>query len=51
MKSTAEIKRQNRARMRNAGFTLKQLWCHPADWPAVLKYSRRLRARRQGEKK
>jgi len=44
MKSPTERQRDTRRRMRAAGFVLRQLWVHPADWPAVKAYVERKRA-------
>ena len=46
MKPDAERQRDTRRRMRAAGFVLRQLWVHPADWPAVKAYVERKRAAR-----
>lgn len=37
---------ERRAKMRAAGFSLYQVWVHPADWPLVRRYIDRLRKRR-----
>jgi hypothetical protein len=42
-KKAAELKRQNRERMRAAGFVIKQIWVRPADWPLVQKLVNKLR--------
>ena len=31
----ARKKREERQRMRERGFVLRQLWVHPKDWPTV----------------
>jgi len=46
MRPDAERQRDTRRRMRAAGFVLRQLWVHPADWPAVKAYVERKRAAR-----
>jgi hypothetical protein len=47
-KTAAERKRDERERMRNQGFVLRQLWVHPKDWPRVQRYLERvLRLRRK----
>lgn len=46
MKTAAERKRDERRRMRAAGFVLRQLWVHPLDWPAVRAYVERKRKER-----
>jgi hypothetical protein len=46
-KSLAQKKREARERMRVMGFVLKQIWVHPADWPAVLRMVARFRKRRE----
>ena len=45
-KPPAERKQDERARMRAAGFVLRQVWVHPADWPLVKKLTERLAAKR-----
>jgi hypothetical protein len=39
-------KAAERARMRDRGFVLRQLWVHPHDWPAVREYVERKRKKR-----
>lgn len=34
-KSTAERMQKLRDGMRAAGFVLRQVWVHPADWPKI----------------
>ncbi len=46
MKPDAERQRDTRRRMRAAGFVLRQMWVHPADWIAVKSYIERKRKRR-----
>ena len=46
-KSVAERKRDERERMRDAGFVLRQFWVHPQDWPRVQKYLTRLLEKRR----
>lgn len=41
-KSVAERKRDERDRMRDRGFVLRQFWVHPKDWPRVQKYLLRI---------
>jgi hypothetical protein len=48
-RSDAERKRDERKRMRLAGFVLRQLWVHPADWPAVRAYVERKRQQRAAD--
>jgi len=43
MKSSSERQRDTRRRMRAEGFVLRQMWVHPADWPAVRAYVERKR--------
>lgn len=43
----AEKKRNQRERMRREGFTLKQIWVRPSEWPLVKRYIERLAKRRQ----
>ena len=37
-KSAAELKRKDRARKREAGYILKQIWVKPENWPKIKKY-------------
>ena len=48
----AKAKRLDRARLRKAGFTLKQVWTHDDDWDASLKYLQKKLAKRikEGER-
>lgn len=41
-KSAAERKREERERMRDNGFVLRQFWVHPKDWPRVQTYLLRI---------
>jgi hypothetical protein len=43
MKTAAERKRDERKRMRKAGYVLRQFWVHPKDWVRVAKYLRRIK--------
>lgn len=45
-KSPAERKREERERMRSKGFSLRQVWVHPRDWPLISKYLARVRKNR-----
>lgn len=38
MKGAAERKRDERARTRNNGYVLRQVWVHPKDWDLVKAY-------------
>jgi hypothetical protein len=49
MKSAADRQRDTRRRMRAAGFVLRQLWVHPADWAAVKAYVKRRREGRTSD--
>jgi len=46
MKDAAERKRDERRRMRKAGYVLRQFWIHPKDWQRVQKYLQRFKSRR-----
>jgi len=46
MKSPAERKRDERERMRAAGFVLRQFWVHPKDWLKFQNYLHRMNKRR-----
>ena len=46
-RSAAERKRDERERMRAAGFVLRQFWVHPKDWERVSKYLDRVRHQRE----
>jgi hypothetical protein len=46
MKDPAERKRDERKRMRKAGYVLRQFWVHPRDWLRVQKYLQRFRDHR-----
>lgn len=46
MRSPAERKAAERARMRERGFVLRQFWIHPADWLRVQRYLLRVNKRR-----
>jgi hypothetical protein len=43
MKDPAERKRDERKRMRKAGYVLRQFWVHPKDWQRVRKYLQRFK--------
>ena len=45
-KSVAKRKQEERDRMRERGYVLKQHWVHPEDWPLVQKYLRRVNKKR-----
>ena len=49
MKTGAERKAAERARMRDKGYVLRQFWVHPKDWPLVQKYLLRVNKRRDGQ--
>lgn len=38
MKSSAQLKREERTRKREQGFTLKQIWVYPECWESIQKY-------------
>jgi hypothetical protein len=46
VKSPAERKADERARMRAAGFVLRQFWVHPKDWGRVQAYLKRVKKAR-----
>lgn len=46
VKSAAERKADERARMRARGFVLRQFWIHPKDWERVQRYLLRVNKRR-----
>ena len=46
MKDAATRKRDERQRMRAAGFVLRQVWVSEIDWPRVKKYLRLVTDRR-----
>ena len=46
-KTVNERKADERARMRAAGFVLRQFWVHPDDWPKVQKYLARVKKQRE----
>lgn len=48
-RSDAERKRDERHRMRSAGFVLRQLWVHPRDWEAVRRYVEQKRRKRTAD--
>lgn len=48
-KSASERKSEERARMRDKGYVLRQFWVHPKDWPLVQKYLLRVNKRRDGK--
>ncbi len=41
-KTAAQRKRDERERMRERGFVLRQIWVHPKDYPRVQKYLARI---------
>jgi hypothetical protein len=43
MKTPAQRKRDERKRMRKAGYILRQFWVHPKDWARVAKYLQRIK--------
>jgi hypothetical protein len=43
MKSAATLKAEQRAKMRAAGYVLKQIWVRPSWWPRILKFVERLK--------
>jgi hypothetical protein len=43
MKPPAERKRDERSRMRQAGYVLKQVWVLPKHWARVAKFLERLK--------
>jgi hypothetical protein len=45
-KSHAERKRDERERMRERGYVLRQFWVHPKDWDRVSTYVRRVNKKR-----
>ncbi len=47
-KSDAERKRDERERMRERGYVLRQIWVHPKDWPRVQVYLARVTRERKG---
>jgi hypothetical protein len=49
VKTPAERKRDERQRMRTAGFVLRQLWVHPQDWEAVRRYVEQKRRKRTAD--
>lgn len=49
MKSAAERKADERARMRSRGFVLRQFWVHPKDWPLVQRYLLRVNRKRESQ--
>jgi hypothetical protein len=46
MKDVAERKRDERKRMRKAGYVLRQFWIRPKDWQRVQRYLQRFKERR-----
>lgn len=46
-KTPAQRKADERARMRAAGFVLRQFWVHPKDWDRVQTYLLRVNKRRK----
>jgi hypothetical protein len=49
LKTSAERKSAERARMRLKGYILRQFWVHPKDWPLVQKYLARVNRRRNNQ--
>lgn len=47
MKSSAERKADERARMRDRGYVLRQFWIHPKDWQRAQAYLTRLMKQRE----
>jgi hypothetical protein len=45
-KTDAERKRDERERMRERGYVLRQFWIHPKDWSRVSAYVRRINKQR-----
>ncbi len=45
-KSDAERKQQERDRMRERGYVLRQFWVHPKDWERASTYLRRINKKR-----
>ena len=45
-KSDAERKRDERERMRERGYVLRQVWVHPKDWERAATYLRRINKKR-----
>lgn len=43
MKSAATLKAEQRAKMRAAGYVLKQIWVMPKHWARILKFLERLK--------
>lgn len=41
-KTPAQRKADERERLRERGFVLRQFWVHPDDWPRVQKYLLRI---------
>jgi hypothetical protein len=41
-KDAAERKREERSRMRDKGYVLRQIWVHPDDWKKVKDYVLRI---------
>jgi len=48
VKDAAQRKRDERARMRAKGYTLRQVWVHPKDWERVRRYLERVAKAREG---
>ncbi len=46
-RTASERKADERARMRLAGFVLRQFWIHPKDWERVQTYLLRVNKRRR----
>lgn len=47
-RDAAERKRDERERMRDRGFVLKQFWVHPSDWERVKAHLEKLLRKRGG---
>lgn len=41
-RTATERKQDERERMRERGYVLRQIWVHPKDWPRVQKYVARV---------
>jgi hypothetical protein len=46
-RTPAERKQDERARMRQAGYVLRQVWVHPHDWERVKAQLLRVNAKRE----
>lgn len=45
-KSAAERKAEEAKRNRDQGLVRKSIWVYPDDWPAILEYAAKLKAKR-----